>query len=100
VKHPLDNQTVDWCAEAQPHLSLNKSMLTMFDRFASFMSKAVHQKGRVSSRDFMDFTGSGLRSAQRDLKTLSKMGYLTADECTPKGYLPTEKAKMIFGGAK
>ena len=48
----------------------------------------------------MDFTGSGLRSAQRDLKALSKMGYLTTDECMPKGYLPTEKAKYIFGGAK
>lgn len=99
MKHPLDNQTQDWCEEAQPHLSLSKSMLK-FDRVASFMSKAVHKKGRVSSKDFMDFTGSGLRSAQRDLKALSKMGYLTTDECMPKGYLPTEKAKMIFGGAK
>ena len=99
MKDPLDNQTVDWCEEAQPHFSLSKSMLK-FDRVASFMSKAVHKKGRVSSKDFMDFTGSGLRSAQRDLKALSKMGYLITDECMPKGYLPTEKAKMIFGGAK
>ena len=99
MKDQNDNKTQDWCEEAQPHLSLSKSMLK-FDRVASFMSKAVHQKGRVSSKDFMDFTGSGLRSAQRDLKALSKMGYLITDECMPKGYLPTEKAKMIFGGAK
>ena len=99
MKDQNDNKTQDWCEEAQPHLSLSKSMLK-FDRVASFMSKAVRQKGRVSSKDFMDFTGSGLRSAQRDLKALSKMGYLTNDECMPKGYLPTEKAKYIFGGAK
>ena len=99
MKDQNDNKTQDWCEVAQPHLSLSKSMLK-FDRVASFMSKVVHQKGRVSSKDFMDFTGSGLRSAQRDLKALSKMGYLTADECMPKGYLPTEKAKYIFGGAK
>ena len=99
MKDQNDNKTQDWCVEAQPHLSLSKSMLK-FDLVASFMSKAVHKKGRVSSKDFMDFTGSGLRSAQRDLKALSKMGYLTTDECMPKGYLPTEKAKYIFGGAK
>ena len=99
MKDQNNNKTQDWCEEAQPHLSLSKSMLK-FDRVASFMSKAVHQKGRVSSKDFMDFTGSGLRSAQRDLKALSRMGYLITDECMPKGYLPTEKAKYIFGGAK
>ena len=73
--------------------------VSMFDQLATFMNQATQKAGRISCRDFVQITGLSKRSAQRNLKELEQAGYLTGDENCPRGYLPTDKAKQIFGGA-
>lgn len=71
----------------------------MFDQLATFMNKVSCRTGRISCKDFVQITGLSKRSAQRNLKELEQAGYLSGDDKCPKGYMPTEKAKQIFGSA-
>ncbi len=73
--------------------------VTMFDQLATFMNKVSCRTGRISCKDFVQITGLSKRSAQRNLKELEQAGYLSGDDKCPKGYMPTDKAKQIFGSA-
>ncbi|MCE6238360.1 hypothetical protein [Acinetobacter pittii] len=94
MKHPLDNQTVDWCES-----SVNKTMSAMFDSLVTFMIVVTKETGRKSSQDYERITGVSKRCAQRQLNALVKSGYLISDGSIPRGYMATDKAKQIFGSA-
>lgn len=97
MKHPLDNQTVDWCEETT---SVNKSVMRMFDLIACFISKNLNNTARITSKEFEEYSDLHLRTAQRYMKTMTAMGYLKRDNGMPRGYLITDKAKFVFGGTK
>lgn len=97
MKDPLDNQTVDWVEGSR---DINKSLMQMFDLVACFIAKNINNKARITTKEFCEYYDVHIRTAQRYMKTMAAMGYLESDNLNPRGYLITEKAKYIFGGAK
>lgn len=70
---------------------------TAFDRYVQIVSFAVHNKRRIDSKSASKLTNVCLRSAQRYLIQLEEKGYLVGDKETPQGFIPTDKAKQLFG---
>lgn len=97
MKHPLDNQTVDWVEGSR---DINKSLMQMFDLVACFIAKNINNKARITAKEFCEYYDVHIRTAQRYMKTMTALGYLIRDQGTPRGYLITDKARIVFGGAK
>jgi Mn-dependent DtxR family transcriptional regulator len=68
-----------------------------FDRYAQIVSFATKNKRRIWSKDVSELLSVHQRSAQRYLIQLEKKGYLVGDGEYPIGYMPSEKAKQLFG---
>ena len=97
MKHPLDNQAVDWCEETK---DINKSFMQMFDLVACFLAKNLNNHARITAKEFGEYSDVHSRTGQRYMKTMTALGYLIRDQGTPRGYLITDKARIVFGGAK
>lgn len=97
MKHPLDNKTVDWVEGSR---DINKSLMQMFDLVACFIAKNINNKARLTAKEFEEYSDVHIRTAQRYMKTMTALGYLNRDQGTPRGYLITDKARIVFGGAK
>jgi hypothetical protein len=76
------------------------TFIKSFDSYAQVLSFAVKTNRKIWSGDFVENRNNKteLRAAQRNLRFLEKAGYLIGDDCMPKGYKPTRKAKEMFGG--
>lgn len=97
MKHPLDNQTVGWCEQSK---DINKSFMQMFDLVACFIAKNLNNQARITAKEFEEYSDMHIRTAQRYMKTMTELGYLQTDKGTPRGYLITDKARIVFGGVK
>lgn len=76
------------------------SFIQNFDVYAQIVSHAVKSGRKVWSGDFVNSINQSRterRAAQRNLRLLEIAGYLTGDDCVPKGYTATDKAKKVFG---
>ncbi|WP_313433173.1 winged helix-turn-helix domain-containing protein [Acinetobacter sp.] len=98
MKDPLDNQAVDWCEGSMP-----KSNIQIFERFAALI-KAIRETPIATTKEVQKLALPDMspRSCQRYVKQLVDAGYVRKVGSKDMGYrlYPTEKAKMIFGGAK
>ncbi|MBK0062171.1 MULTISPECIES: hypothetical protein [unclassified Acinetobacter] len=74
----------------------NKSHIDRFDTYLQIISFAIENKRRISSSDLIQEMGLTLRSAQRYLSDLVKADWLLTDYSSPRGYMPSDKAKKIF----
>ncbi len=72
------------------------NVLDNFDMLIAFFVKHANSAKRIASSDLQKHSGLTRRASQRYMKLLTEMGYLTADDAVPRGYLLTEKAKQIF----
>jgi len=61
--------------------------------FITFRTKKTYVQ------DVLDDVVSGAtgRTVQRYLSSLEKLGFIEGDGKCPQGFLPTEKAKQLFG---
>lgn len=96
MKHPLDNQTVDWCAD-----QINTSDLILFNqeiavgRTLNLLHFAVRQTIPFQSRDVAaNVTEVYGAMATRYLNTLVSLGLL--EKVTPYKYQPTALAKRMM----
>ena len=98
MKHPLDNQTVDWCEGSIP-----KSNIQVFERFAALI-KAIRETPIATTKEVQKLALPEMspRSSQRYVKQLVDAGYVRKVGSKNMGYrlYPTEKVIEIFGGAK
>ena len=98
MKHPLDNQTVDWCEGSIP-----KSNIQIFERFAALI-KAIRETPIATTKEVQKLALPDMspRSCQRYVKQLVDAGYVRKKKKKNMGYrlYPTEKVIEIFGGAK
>lgn len=74
----------------------NKSHVEHFDTYAQIISFAVNNKRRIGANDLIQLVGLSPRSSQRHLSELAEAGWLIKDNCSPKGYVPSDKAKELF----
>ena len=77
----------------------NKSHVEHFNTYAQIISFAVNNKRRIGTNDLIQLVGLSPRSSQRHLSELAEAGWLIKDNCSPKGYVPSDKAKQLFGVA-
>lgn len=98
MKHPLDNQAVDWCKGSIP-----KSNIQVFERFAALI-KAIRTTPIATTKEVQKLALPDMspRSCQRYVKQLVDAGYVRKVGSKDMGYrlYPTEKVIEIFGGAK
>lgn len=98
MKHPLDNQTVDWCEGSIP-----KSNIQIFERFAALI-KAIRETPIATTKEVQKLALPDMspRSCQRYVKQLIDAGYVRKVGSKDMGcrLYPTEKVIEIFGGAK
>ena len=98
MKHPLDNQTQDWCEGSIP-----KTNIQVFERFAALI-KAIRTTPIATSKEVQKLALPDMspRSCQRYAKQLIDAGYVRKVGSKDMGYrlYPTEKVIEIFGGAK
>ena len=98
MKHPLDNQTVDWCEKSKP-----KTNIQVFERFATLI-KVIRTTPIASTKEVHKLALSDMsaRSCQRYIKELTDAGYIRRIGSKDMGYrlYPTEKVVEMFGGAK
>jgi predicted HTH transcriptional regulator len=97
MKHPLDNQTVDWCEEEF------KSHIAIFERFAKVI-QVVRTTPVATTREVQKHALPDMsrRSVQRYIKELIDAGYIKRHEKKdPMGtrLYPTEKVNELLGGA-
>ncbi|MGY5391985.1 hypothetical protein [Acinetobacter sp. NigerLNRRAM0016] len=83
-------------SSSQPKFN-SKKFATAFDCYVQIISFAVKNNRRIWSKEIASLAGVHIRSAQRYLHQLEDQGYLEGDGEYPIGYLPTDKAKNIFG---
>lgn len=79
-------------SKKRPHFA------TSFDRYVQIVCLALKNKRRIWSKEVSDLLGVHQRSAQRYLIQLEQQGYLIGDGEYPIGYMPSIKAKQLFGG--
>lgn len=102
MKHPLDNQTVDWCEDQKQTGS--KSAIAAFERFAAVI-RVTRTTPIAKTRDIqrLALPDMTIRASQRYIKGLIDAGYLRrvgrANDPMGVRLLPTEKVKEVFGGA-
>lgn len=96
MKHPLDNQTVDWCAD-----QINTGALIAFNqeiavgRTLNLLHYAVRQTIPFQVRDVAANVNEVYGSmATRYLNTLVRLGLL--EKVTPHKYQPTALAKRMM----
>ncbi|WP_353168708.1 hypothetical protein [Acinetobacter sp.] len=77
-------------------MSRKRTHVEHFDMFAQIISFAVNNKRRIGTNDLIQLVGLSPRSSQRHLSDLAEAGWLIKDNCTPRGYVPTDKAKKLF----
>lgn len=98
MKHPLDNQTVDWCEK-----ETQRTKIQFFERFVAVM-KAISTTPIATTHEVQKLAlpDMNLRSCQRYVKELVDAGYIKKIGSNGMGYrlYPTDKANEIFGGAK
>lgn len=80
-------------------MSRKRTHVEHFDMFAQIISFAVNNKRRIGANDLIQLVGLSLRSSQRHLSDLTEAGWLIKDNCSPRGYMPSDKAKQLFGVA-
>lgn len=74
-----------------------KTFINSFDRYVQIVSFVTRNNRRIGSEEVSELLGVHRRSAQRYLIQLEDYGYLISDGECPTGYMPTGKAKEIFG---
>lgn len=96
MKHPLDNQTVDWCADqinTGALIALNQEIAV--GRTINLLHYAVRQTIPFQVRDVAaNVTEVYGSMATRYLNTLVRLGLL--EKVTPHKYQPTDLAKRMM----
>jgi hypothetical protein len=96
VKHPLDNQTVDWCADqinTGALIALNQEIAV--GKTINLLHYAVRQTIPFQVRDVAaNVTEVYGSMATRYLNTLVRLGLL--EKVTPHKYQPTDLAKRMM----
>ena len=89
MKHPKDNQAVDWC-RSQHAVAQGEKMILVLRYMLS-------KSGKTSVADVLALVGSTKRSVQRYLDQLDQAGYVQRDDASPAGFTATNKTKELFG---
>lgn len=89
MKHPKDNQTVDWC-RSQHAVAQGEQMLLV-------LRQMMAKRGKTSVTDVLALVGGTKRSVQRYLDQLTQAGYVQRDDASPAGFTATNKTKQLFG---
>lgn len=89
MKHPKDNQTVDWC-RSQHAVAQGEKMIVV-------LSHMLSKSGKTSVADVLGLVGGTKRSVQRYLDQLDQAGYVQRDDASPVGFTATDKSKQLFG---
>ncbi len=96
MKHPLDNQTVDWCADqinTGALIALNQEIAV--GKTINLLHYAVRQTIPFQVRDVAaNVTEVYGSMATRYLNTLVRLGLL--EKVTPHKYQPTDLAKRMM----
>jgi len=71
----------------------------MFEMTLEIVLFITFRTKKTYVQDVLDDVVSGAtgRTVQRYLSSLEKLGYIQGDDKCPQGFLPTEKAKQLFG---
>lgn len=80
-------------------MSISKSHSHMFEQTIEIMLFITFRTKKTYVIDVLDQVVSGVseRAVQRYLASLEQLGYVIGDRETPQGFIPTEKAKQLFG---
>ena len=89
MKHPKDNQTVDWC-RSQHAVAQGEKMILVLRYMLS-------KSGKTSVVDVVGLVGGTKRNVQRYLDQLDQAGYVIRDDASPAGFTATDKTKQLFG---
>jgi len=71
----------------------------MFEMTLEIVLFITFRTKKTYVQDVLDDVVSGAtgRTVQRYLSSLEKLGFIEGDGKCPQGFLPTEKAKQLFG---
>ena len=80
-------------------MSITQSHSYMFEMTLEIVLFITFRTKKTYVQDVLDDVVSGAtgRTVQRYLSSLEKLGYIQGDGKCPQGFLPTEKAKQLFG---
>ena len=80
-------------------MSITQSHSYMFEMTLEIVLFITFRTKKTYVQDVLDDVVSGAtgRTVQRYLSSLEKLGYIQGDDKCPQGFLPTEKAKQLFG---
>ncbi len=80
-------------------MNTTQSHSYMFEMTLEIVLFITFRTKKTYVQDVLDDVASGAtgRTVQRYLSSLEKLGFIEGDGKCPQGFLPTEKAKQLFG---
>ena len=80
-------------------MSISQSHGYMFEMTIDVILYITFREKKTYVQDVMDDVVSSVskRTVQKYMASLEKLGYIEGDRKCPQGFLPTDKAKQIFG---
>lgn len=80
-------------------MNTTQSHSYMFEMTLEIVLFITFRTKKTYVQDVLDDVVSGAtgRTVQRYLSSLEKLGFIEGDGKCPQGFLPTEKAKQLFG---
>lgn len=80
-------------------MNTTQSHSYMFEMTLEIVLFITFRTKKTYVQDVLDDVVSGVseRTVHRYLASLERLGYIRGDSKCPQGFLPTEKAKQLFG---
>ena len=80
-------------------MSVSQSHGHIFEMTVEIILFITFRTKQTYVQDIMDdvVTGVDKRTVQRYMRSLEKLEYVKGDSCCPQGFVPTDKAKQLFG---
>lgn len=80
-------------------MNTTQSHSYMFEMTLEIVLFITFRTKKTYVQDVLDDVVSGVseRTVHRYLTSLERLGYIRGDSKRPQGFLPTEKAKQLFG---
>ncbi|WP_312086975.1 hypothetical protein [Acinetobacter variabilis] len=80
-------------------MSISQSHSHMFELTIEIILFITFRRKKTYVQDVLDDVVSDVskRTVQKYLASLEKLGYIIGDKKYPQGFIPTEKARQLFG---
>lgn len=81
--------------------AMNQQQAFIFETSLEILLFITYRTKKTYVQDVLDNVVDGvqIRVVQRYLKSLESLGYIEGDRKCPQGFVPTIKAKQLFGAA-